>query len=118
MALAGSGFGRPSLEKNVAGLRPRGRETPPAPGVGRGGSPGLSGFCPSAEVNEDLEGRAGSRSRRAPWGTWSLMWLCCHGESLWALNTLVRALPTASLARMCARRGNLLHKKIVLFFFF
>lgn len=53
LVLAGLGLPSPSREKNVAGLRPRGRETPP--GWGEGAVPGPGGSAP-AEVSEDQGG--------------------------------------------------------------
>lgn len=39
--------------------------------------------------------------------------LCCHGEPLGTLGTLVWGVPTASLVGMCAQRGNSLPKQIL-----
>lgn len=96
----------------MAGLRPRGRATPP--GVGVGAAPDWPASVP-AEVSEGLAGSAWGRTGRAPWGSWSP----CAVLSWGALGrgTLVRALPTASLARMRARRGNLLPKQLLFFLF-
>lgn len=88
-----------------------------APGVGRAGSPGTRAALASAEVREDLGGSAWSRTWRAPWGP------RCPGDCAVMGGpsgpcTLVKALPTASPARMCARRGNLFPPQITFFFFF
>lgn len=104
----------PSLEKNVAGLGPRRREKR-APGWGAGAAPGrrLRPEPRSARTWEE----APQQDLKGSLGLLAPMWLRGHGAPLGTLGTLGRALPTASLARTNARRGNLLPERIAFFKF-
>lgn len=93
----------------MAGLRPRGRETPP--GVGRGGRRGTRRLLPKPRSARTWKAAPGAGRGGLP-GAPVPRRLCCRGEPFGTPSTLVRALPTRSLAGMCARRGNLLPKQM------
>lgn len=63
-----------------------------APGVGRAGSPGTRAAPASAEVREDLRGRAWSRAWRAPWGS-RCPCDCALTGGPWGPCTLVKPCP-------------------------